>query len=173
MENRKTKIDELREGNIITSYGGQNFLTVSPVPDICSCKFSIVEKGSAGKKHTDFYLDMDKMRRLVEEINDGPAYKKLQDDAKNQYPSAYKYTTGENGCKHLNIGGGMKGIRVQVSDTSAKVNQMVVVPWTDIQDMAFYFNLVMGEKVTSRYYSKLADAFWEGVIERQKYFKKQ
>ena len=80
----------------------------------------------------------------------------------NQYPSAYKWTAGNNGCRHFNIGKGRAGVVFQVQNTSKKQNKMVAVTPHSLKKMAFLFRLLMGlVPVTPKtYYSNLIYEFY-------------
>ena len=162
----KSKKEALSNGAILEAFTTKQLLSVNVAPDIEKVRFSIVALKTNGKDALDYYLSVEEMRQLCEEITNGAAYTKLKNGVKNQYPSTYKYVTGDNGSKHLNIDGGDKGIRVQVMID--KTQKMTVIPYTALKEMAFYFNLVTGLTPCSRYYKEQVDAFWEGVAERRK-----
>lgn len=171
----KGKADMLRDGAILQAYGTKYVLSVNPAPGIDKCRFSVVELGTKGKVSIDYWMKMDEMRRLCDEIDKGIAARKINDDAQSQYPSAYTFVTGENGSKKLSIGGGQKGCRVQVQVNRGNRwdRMMTVISYADLQDMAFYFKLVMGLIPATRYYGSLVDAYWQGESERQKNFGKE
>ena len=176
MEEFKTIVDQLKNGSLVNSYGQKYLVTVSPVPSIHKVKWSIVELHTGGKVYSDFYMSMEQMRQLCDEIDNGRASAKLQKDAESQYPGAYKYVTGENGCKKLNIGGGQKGIRVQIQIKKGDSwdNKMSVIAPADFLQMKFLFFLTMGLTLFHKnsYYASLYDAFWEGEAKRAEYFTK-
>ena len=173
-EKYKSRFDQFKSGAICLSYGSTNFVSVNPAPDIDKCRFSVVKIGTDGKDALDFYLDVQDMRQLCEEfLGDATvAKRKLNADMSNQYPSAYRYVTGQNGSLELNIGAGDKGCRVQIRDKSQNNQKMSVVPFKNLREMAFGFYLVMGliPVMKNSYYGKLYQAFWEGVEERNKLF---
>lgn len=174
MDNIKTIEDSLKNGTILQGYGKKYLVTVTLAPSIHKVRWSIVELGTNGKVHSDFYLGMKQMHQLCEDITSGVAQKRFSKDIENQYPSAYKFVTGENGCKKLNIGGGQIGIRVQIQiNTDGKWdNKMSAVTWEDLREMGFYFNLVTGliPVTPGSYYDKLYKCFWDGEANRGKYF---
>ena len=165
--------EKMKEGAILKAFGQNYLVSVTPILNIDRVKWSVVKIGSSGKDFTDFYLTVKQMRQLCEEIENGVAGKKLSADSTSQYPGAYKYVTGENGSKKLNIGGGQKGIRVQtqVNKDGKWDNKMSVVPWEDLKEMAFLFRLVTGliPVMGGSYYHNLFKAFLEGEKDRSKY----
>lgn len=176
MAEHKTIHETIKSGAIMQSYGSKYLVTVSPAPSICKVKWSIVELNTGGKVYSNFFMDMELCRQLCDEIENGKASKKLAADMESQYPSAYKYVTGENGCKRLNIGGGQKGIRVQIQEKKGESwdNKMSVISPTDFLQMKFLFQLTMGLILTHKgsYYRNLYEEFWEGEEKRSEYFKK-
>lgn len=176
MAEHKTIHETIKSGAIMQSYGSKYLVTVSPAPSICKVKWSIVELNTGGKVFSNFFMDMELMRQLCDDIESGKASKKLAADMESQYPSAYKYVTGENGCKRLNIGGGQKGIRVQIQEKKGEAwdNKMSVISPTDFLQMKFLFQLTMGLILTQKdsYYRNLYEEFWEGEEKRTEYFKK-
>lgn len=176
MEEKKYKSDleMIREGSILKEYNiKKNFVNVTPAPTIGKVKISIVALNSGGKDHADFYLDIDEFRQFCVEIENGIAQKKIMAD-NNPYPSAYKWTAGNNGCRHFNIGKGRAGVVFQVQDTSKKLNKMVAVTPHSLKKMAFLFRLLMGlVPVTPKtYYSNLIYEFYVNEAKRSSYYKK-
>lgn len=172
----KTIIDQLGGGSILQSYGSKYLVSVNPAPSIHKVRWSIVELNTGGKVYSNFFMSMEQMRQLCDEIEKGIASKKLAADKESQYPSAYKYVTGENGSKKLNIGGGQKGIRVQIQENvdGKWDNKMSVISIADFVQMKFLFFLVTGLTLTktNSYYSSLYDAFWKGEADRAKLHQK-
>lgn len=172
----KTIIDQLEGGSILQSYGSKYLVSVNPAPSIHKVRWSIVELNTGGKVYSNFFMSMEQMRQLCDEIEKGYASKKLTADKDSQYPGAYKYVTGENGSKKLNIGGGQKGIRVQIQENvdGKWDNKMSVIPIADFVQMKFLFFLTMGLTLskTGSYYSSLYDAFWKGEADRAKLHQK-
>ena len=176
MEEKKYKSDleMVREGSILKEYNiKKNFVNVTPAPTIGKVKISIVALNSGGKDYTDFYLDIEEFRQFCVEIENGIAQKKIMAD-NNQYPSAYKWTAGNNGCRHFNIGKGRAGVVFQVQNTSKKQNKMVAVTPHSLKKMAFLFRLLMGlVPVTPKtYYSNLIYEFYVNEAKRSSYYKK-
>ena len=172
----KTIIDQLEGGAILQSYGSKYLVSVNPAPSIHKVRWSIVELNTGGKVYSNFFMSMEQMRQLCDEIEKGYASKKLAADKDSAYPGAYKYVTGENGSKKLNIGGGQKGIRIQIQENvdGKWDNKMSVIPIADFVQMKFLFFLTMGLTLskTGSYYSSLYDAFWKGEADRAKLHQK-
>ena len=168
----KTKEDALRAGAIMQAYGLKYLFSVNPVPQIDKCRFSIVQLGTNGQSHVDFWMPFDDMRRLCEDIDNGVAERRIAADMDSQYPSAYQYAGGENGARRMSIGGGQKGCRVQIQNNvnGRWTTMMTVVYFSALRDMSFYFKLVLGLIPATRYYEGLVDAFWEGVDDRGKIY---
>lgn len=163
--NPRTIQDMLRDGVILESYTQKNFCKVMPCDAIHKVKWTIVDKSSQGKNHLDFYMDREDFRMLMDDIKEGKAATKFAKDMESQYPSAYKYVTGKDGSKHLNIGGGTKGVRVQIQDAAAKVQKMTIIPFKEMKTMEFLYRLV-----SRRYYAGLEQAYWDGAADRQRFF---
>lgn len=167
----KTKKELFSEGCIGEAYGRETFLKVCPAPSIDKVKFTIVKMETQGKDHVDFYLDIDEMRKFADDVLSGVAGKKFAEDMKEQYPKAYQFTTGENGCKHLNIGGGQKGIRFNIKTPDGIKN--AIVPWEVLKTICFDFKMVVGltPVVQGTYYHSLIAAFYNGEKERANSFR--
>lgn len=174
MDKRTTFKDIIKGGTILQGFGTKYLVSVTVAGAIDKVKWSIVELNTKGKVYSDFYLGMKQMRQLCEDILNGKAGKKFADDAASPYPGAYKYVTGENGNKKLNIGGGQKGIRVQIQEKKGEGydNKMSVVMWDDLKEMAFLFQLVTGliPVMKGTYYGGLLEAFVSGEAERNSHF---
>lgn len=176
MEERKAAIiKKMEEGKILESFGQKTFVTVTPCPAIGMCKWSIVEMNTKGANHADFYMDMEDMRQLVEDIDNKSAYTRFAADKDAKYPEAYTYVAGENGCKRLAIGGGQKGIRITISikEGDNKDFKMAVAPFKEIREMCFLFKLVNGLIPVSNqsYYDNLYWTYKAGETNRNKAFK--
>lgn len=167
----KTKKDMFKEGCIGEAYGRETFLKVVPAPSIDKVKFTIVSMKTNGKDHLDFYLDFDDMRKFTDDVASGTAAKKFAADMNEQYPKAYQFTTGENGCKHLNVGGGQKGIRFNIKTPDGVKN--AIVPWEVLKTICFDFRLIAGltPVVQGTYYHALIAAFYNGEKERASSFR--
>lgn len=164
---------KLEDGAILKEYTQTDFLTVSLAPSIDKVKWEIVKQDTKGKDAVRFYMATERFRILCDELTSKEGRAKIAASIEHPYPDAYKFTTGKNGSKHLNIGGGKKGIRVQIQIQKKEGkpdNRMVVISYESIKIMAFLFNVVMGLIPTTHYYASLADAFWKGYQDREKYF---
>lgn len=166
----KNKKDMLCNGAICQEYGSKYLLSINPAYEINRCRWSVVDIGSKGENKIDFYMSMDDMRRFCDDVVSGACKPKFMADMNDNYPSAYQYTTGQNGCKKLSIGGGKKGIRINASiktDDNKPFYKSTSISWAALLDIAFYFQLVMGLKpVQGGYYGYLKDVYWEGVRQR-------
>lgn len=163
-----TKKDNLRKGSIMISYGSKYLCNVAPAFSIHKIRWSVVALETNGQKHWDFYMDLDDFRRFCEDIDSGIARENFLQDREEAIPKAYQFVAGDNGSKRLNIGGGNKGIRINISIQNEGYAN-TVVPYFSLKDMSFYFKIVAGLIPTSRYFSELAEAFWEGEAERNSY----
>lgn len=164
-----TMKDILRNGSLMVCYGQKYLCNVAPAFNIHKVRWSIVELETGGQKHWDFYMSLDDFRRLCEDIDSDNARKKFLQDIDKAIPNAYQFVAGDNGSKHLNLGGGKKGVRVNISIQNEGYAN-TVVQYTALKDMSFYFKLVSGLIPVSRYYGELVDAFWEGDSERNSYY---
>lgn len=160
---------KLEDGAILKEYTQTDFLTVSPAPSIDMVKWQIVKQGTKGKDAVSFYMNTEKFRILCDELTSKEGRAKIAASIEHQYPDAYMFTTGANGSKHLNIGGGRKGIRIQIFNPK-KDGKQVVISYESVKIMAFLFQVVMGLIPVTRYYESLADGFWKGYKDREKYF---
>lgn len=155
------------EGQLIKVYGSNTLFAVAPVPHIDRVKFSIVELNSKGKDFIDIYLTTEEMRQFMAEVDSGVAQQKINADT-GKYPSAYQWVRGENGCKRLIIGGGMKGIRIQASDNSnkeARRMKQAIIQVSDLMELSFMFKLAYGmiPVQSGSYYEQLFLAFTEAM----------
>lgn len=170
----ETTRTKLEGGAILKEYASNDFLTVSPAPSIDRVKWQIVTKGTGGKDALSFYMKLETFRELADELTSAEGRKKIAASIDHQYPDAFKYVTGKDGNQTLAVGGGQKGIRVQIQIGKGKGKgydrKMVVISYESIKIMAFLFKVVMGLIPTSYYYASLADAFWKGYKDREKYF---
>ena len=170
----ETTRTKLEGGAILKEYASNDFLTVSPAPSIDRVKWQIVTKGTGGKDALNFYMKLETFRELADELTSAEGRKKIAASIDHQYPDAFKYVTGKDGNQTLAVGGGQKGIRVQIQIGKGKGKgydrKMVVISYESIKIMAFLFKVVMGLIPTSYYYASLADAFWKGYKDREKYF---
>ena len=170
----KTTKTMLRSGAILQGYGSKALLSVCPEPEIEKVRFSIVKLGTKGKDVLNFYLSIEDMRLFCQEIDRGIAERRIASDNGN-YPGAYKYVTGENGRKRLNIGGGRAGVRVQIQETGnggIQQQMMTVIQIKDLYTMSFYYKLVMGLVPAYAFYNGLVEEFWNGVEDRKKFHSK-
>lgn len=163
-----TMKDHLKNGSIMVNYDSRFLCNVAPAFGIHKVRWSIVELKTNGKNHWDFYMGIDDFHRFCMELDSGAAWKKFQADKEASIPEAYQFVTGTNGSKRLNIGGGRKGVRININIQDEGYAN-TVVPFSAMKDMSFYFKLVSGLIPSSRYFGQLADAFWEGEAARNEY----
>ena len=167
-----SKAEDLRKnGTILMKWGSKNGLSVIPTPLIDKVKFTILAKGTNGQDRNDFYLDMEEFRQLCEQIDNGKFEEKLKNDNKNDYPEAYKYTAGEEGCKKLNFGlyKGSPVVQIQIKTGDKWNNKIITFNMSEMRTMSFLFKLTMGLIPCSDYYAKLKNAWWEGDADRSRY----
>lgn len=170
MASENTKKEMLRNGNILKEYTQTHFLSVSPLPLMEKVLFSIVKQGTKGKDEKLFFMDLEEFRLLCTDLVEPSGQRKLKESMEHQYPDAYKYVSGKDGSRRLNLGGGEKGIRIQIQEKKENAwdSRMVVVSYKSLLSMKFYFELVMGLIPVSRYYRQLQDVFWEEYEQREK-----
>ena len=161
----KTIMELVKEGKILEEYGKDYFLTVTPVPNIGRIRFSVIKIGDKGKNALDFYLTTEKMILLCEDILsvDHIAERKFAADIKSTYPSAYKYNTGANGAKQLDIGGGNYGIRVHIGIPKGNnvEHRNMACSFDSFRVMALLFTYIYGLKPCDYYIRNVVDSFWE------------
>ena len=165
----KTEIEMAKEGEFLREYGKQYFVVFTEALNIGRVKVEMVPIGKSGKDGVTFYLTTEKMLELCNEILDGKFTKKLEADAANAYPSAYKYMTGEDGHLQLNIGGGKVGCRIQMRDANSKKNYQMAVSMESMITMARKYMLDTGmvNVCPNSYYATVVAAFEEGREERK------
>jgi hypothetical protein len=159
-----------KSGEFLREFGTKYFCVVSEAFSIGRVKFTVVPLNNGGKDSADFYLTIQQMVSLCKDINSGVA-EKLIDADKEQYPSAYKFVTGENGDKRLNIGGGKIGVRIQISEQTKNKRYLMAVPKQAFMDMATNFMLFSGlAPVTDgSFFKALIDEFNKGRQDRSKW----
>lgn len=169
----RTEFETAKSGEFLREYSQTHFVVVSEALNIGRVKWSIVPKGKAGQGDIVFYMTTEQMLALCTEIQSGVFADKVKADSANAFPNAYHYTTGEDGCLHLNIGGGKNGCRIQMRDTKAKTNYTVAVPVAIMGVMARRYMIDTGLQpvVTNSYYESILVAFEEGRKERSKFRK--
>ena len=162
----------LEEGSICKSYGSKYIFNCAPCPTLERVRFSLVELGTQGKKHLDFYLPFERisalpgMREFCDEIDSGTAEKRIAADMKNSYPQAYQFVSGKDGSKKLNIGAGQKGIRVQIQQNiDGKWESMMAVigGMGVLKSISFWFKAVMGITPVNGYYAQLVKTYWDNI----------
>lgn len=163
----------LNEGSIAKCYGSKYIFNCAPCPAIEKVRFSLIELGTQGKNHLDFFLPFERvnacpgMRELCEEIDSGKAEKRIIEDKKNQWPSAYQFVSGKDGSKKLNIGYGDKGIRVQIQqkDENGNWDRMMAVigSYSILKNISFWYKAVMGIIPVYGYYANLVKGFWDNI----------
>lgn len=164
--------DMAKNGEFLREYGKKNFCVVREALAIDRVMVSIIPIGNGGKYAADFYLTTTQFMQLTDEIKRGVFAKKIAAD-KGQYPAAYKFVTGENGDKHLNIGGGDLGVRIQVVDNTHNYRYIMAVAMTAIDAMARNFYLFTGLQPVSAgsFFGSLISLFNDGIGEREKFRK--
>ena len=167
-----TEMEMAKNGEFLREYGKQYFIVASEAFDIGRVKWNMVPIGKGGKDGIVFYLTTEQMLSLCTEILNGIFAKKLAADTAN-YPSAYRFVTGEDGCLHLNIGGGKVGCRIQMQDASSKTNYMMAVSTEAVITMARKYMINSGYTPVnnSAYYGQIVSAFEQGRKNRVKYRK--
>ena len=168
----KSEIVMAGSGEFLREYGTNYFLVVSEALSIGRVKWSMIPLDTNGKKSVDFYMTTEQMALLCREISSGLAEKKVIADKENNYPSAYRYTTGDDGSKKLNIGGGSKvPVRIQMQDTTKNYRYMIGMSTETLKIMALKFNIYTGMVPVnpSSYYGDIVRVFTKGRREREKY----
>lgn len=167
-----TELEMAKNGEFLREYGKQYFVVASEALSIGRVKWNMVPIGNKGQGDITFYLTTEQMWALCHEITNGVFAKKLAADT-GAYPGAYKYVTGEDGCLHLNIGGGKMGCRVQLQDAKAKTNYTMAVSVEAMTTMARKYLLCAGltPVAPGSYYASVVSAFEQGRVDRSKFRK--
>ena len=161
---RKTLMGTIEEGQILKEFSQTHFISVAPKPNIDRIQIQIVKQGTKGKDFVDFWLTTTQMYNLCTEILNGKFATRCVKDIDKQYPEAYKYVSGVNGSKILSIGGGKKGIRVNIKNTKdnkAVFGNMAGITLESLSMMAELFLIIYGFKPCSYFMKNVADAFWK------------
>ena len=164
-------LHELAEsGEFLREFGEKHFCVIKEALAIDRILVSLVPIGNSGKDSADFYLTTTQMMQLVEEIRSKAFAKKIAADT-GEFPSAYKFVTGENGDKRLNIGRGKKGVCVQVSENTKNRRYIMAVGMAAFEAMARNFEIFTGLRPVEpkSFFGGLRDAFNAGVEERKKF----
>ena len=162
----KTTKTMLRSGAILQGYGSKALLSVCPEPEIEKVRFSIA---------TFWNPHWAEVKDNIDVYSEEPYNLGTFGMRKAGFISAYKYVTGENGRKRLNIGGGRAGVRVQIQETGnggIQQQMMTVIQIKDLYTMSFYYKLVMGLVPAYAFYNGLVEEFWNGVEDRKKFHSK-
>lgn len=163
-----TEIEMAKNGEFLREYGKQYFIVALEALNIGRVKWSMVPIGKKGQDDVSFYMTVEDFRWLCRELLRGVAQKKIADDKDSPYPTAYKYVTGNNGCKVLNIGGaklaGMCRINMQDKSKTPAKNYIMAVSIKSLEYMAQRFTMD-----TAEYERQVVAAFEDGRKERAKY----
>lgn len=73
----KSEMEMIKEGCLMASYGKTFFFTINSSLQIGKFKCSVVKIGTQGKDSLDIYLSVGEVKRLVDDILTGSAFKKL------------------------------------------------------------------------------------------------
>ena len=167
-----TELEMAKNGEFLREYGKQYFVVASEALNIGRVKWNMVPIGKSGQGDIAFYLTTEQMLALCNEIGSGVFAKKIAADTAN-YPSAYRYVTGDDGCLHLNIGGGKMGCRIQMQDASKKTTYLMAVSVEALKTMATKYLLCTGmiPIAPGSYYAGIVSAFEGGRVERAKFRK--
>lgn len=168
----RTEVKMAHDGEFLREYGKSNFVVVSEALSIGRVKWDMVPIGKKGQNGVVFYMTTEQMYALCREIISGKFEEKIKADTGN-YPSAYKYATGEDAALKLNIGGGKVGCRIQMQDAKNKVNYTMAVSMSAMEEMAkcYFLNTGLIPLVPGSYYASVVSAFEEGRKERSKFRK--
>lgn len=132
---------EATEGTIASFYTLNGwFVKVYQAYNIDKVKFSFVKKGEHGNGF-DIYVDIDEFDNLCDEILSGQLFVKIQNET-GDYPSSWKYVTGEKGSKELAIGKGQgqNFAVIQGRDKGKKLNAFVgIADYNKLKNMAKWF----------------------------------
>lgn len=168
----KSEIVMAESGEFLREYGTKYFLVISEALSIGRVKWSMIPLDTNGKKSVDFYMTTEQMALLCKEISSGLAERKIAADKTNSYPSAYRYVTGDDGSKKVNIGGGEKvPVRIQMQDLTKNYRYMIGINMETLKIMALKFNIYTGMVPVnpSSYYGDIVRVFTKGRREREKY----
>ena len=142
------------------------FVKVKPVYQIDKVKFCFVEKGKKGSGF-DIYVDTDEFDLLCDDILSERMAKQIQKE-NSEYPSAWKYVTGEKGNKSVAIGKSKNGGVVIHGAVigEKKMNAFVPCTYNDLRKMAKNY-----QRFSQGYWNEICDEFRKGYADTQKYFK--
>lgn len=168
---KMTETEKATAGEFLREYGATTFIVVSEALGIGRVKWSLVPIGQNGQNELRFFMPVEKMLALCIDIKRGIAQKKIAADAANQYPSAYKYVTGENGSRILAIGGGKVGCRINIQDKSISKYYTMAITMSALEEMAERFLMWTGYSMTvpNSYYGNMVTAFNNGMQSRSKH----
>ena len=174
-ENKDSKLHKMLAQGCIAEYYTLNgyFVKIYPVLKLDKIKFSFVKKGEKGSGF-DIYVDMVRFLRLCKDIISRRMEKLIAED-KGEYPSAWKYVTGNDGSKTLAIGKARNGAplingSVKGDDKSKKYAMVPLTSYEDLLEMADLFMVVTGYTPVTGYWSNLKKLFEEAQANNQKYY---
>ncbi len=163
----KTMLAQLSKyGIIMQEYNKSFFISIQPVISMERVKWQIVRKGTGAKDQKSFYMTFEQMRGLCEEIDNFTALNKINAD-NGPYPEAYKYVTGNNGSKRLQIGKGQQGICINIQNMvpdnkdSCKPYSFGISGYSALQNMSFWFKALTGLIHVEGYYAKCVKAYYD------------
>ena len=169
----KSEMTIARDGELLREHGKKYFVVVAEALDIGRFKWSIVPIGMNGKDALVFYMTVEQMWMLVNDVKTGVFQKKMAASTQDKYPQAYKYVTGADGHLRLNMSGGQFGVRVQIQDAKANKNYMMSAAMSAFEIMAYRFETFLGVHAPAPggYYASIVAAFEEGRKKRASYHK--
>lgn len=168
-DDKSSKIRELLKDGCIAAFYTQNgwFVKIKPVLSIDKIKFSFVEKGKKGEGF-DVYMDINVFDNLCDEIRNGVLLRKIESD-QGDYPSAWKYVTGNEGSKEIIIGKGKKGTVIQGKDNSKKKNAFVaILNFDEFKTMEKWYR-----RATKNYFEEMTNILLNAVAESDKYYQEK
>ena len=145
------ELEMAKNGEFLREYGKQYFCVALEALNIGRVKWSMVPIGKKGQEEVTFYMLIEDFRWLCKELVNGVAEKKIAADNA-PYPTAYKYVTGQNGSKLLNIGGSnspaMARINIQDKSKQPARNYTMAVSIKSLKNMAqkFFMDTVEYDK---------------------------
>jgi len=170
-ETKLSKLRELLSEGAIAAFYTLNgwFVKVKLAFDIDRVCFAFVKKGTNGSENLDIYVDTNAFDEFCDQILNGQMQKKCAED-KGDFPTAWVYTTGKNGCKSVSFGTGKQNFCFQGRETEQKKEGDKVVTktkqnafvgvgsWQEMRDMAKAW-----KRFSKPYYEELTEILYAAV----------
>lgn len=173
---KETLIERLEsgDGSILKTYGSKTFLSVSPAIEIGMFKIEIVPiKGKGSGKTTVFYMPVESIVQLAEDIQSGVFGQKVTMNNSKGKPM-YSYVGGTDGSRQLSFSMGNVGVLAKISNKEGDswLNQSIALsptngnsPLREFARLVLLFTGVWTPSAKS-YYAKVLEAYDAGASKR-------